>query len=56
MVGRHEALVSGEIYDENGDVCARSKGNFALLTPKLAVRMGIVNAATIKDIEKIINS
>ena len=56
VVGRHEALVSGEIYDEKGELCAKSKGNFALLSPKLATRMGIVNEATLDDIEKIIKA
>ena len=56
VMGRHGALLSGEIFDEKGELCAKSEGNYALLSPKLATRMGIVNEATLGDIEKIINA
>ena len=56
VVGKHEALVHGFVYNEKGELCAKSTGNFALLTPKLATRMGIVDKASIMEIEKIINA
>ena len=54
--GRHEAIVSGELCNEKGEVFARSTGNYALLSPKLAIRMGIVDQETLGDIQDIINA
>lgn len=56
IIGRHEVLVEGVVYDSTGDICAKSNGNFALLTPKIAKRMGIVDEDALKGIEKIINT
>lgn len=54
--GRHEALVEGFVYNQKGELCARSKGHFALLSSKLATRMGIVDQDSLPGIENIINS
>ena len=56
VIGRHEALVEGEIYGPDGDICAKASGNFVLLKPKVAKRMGVVDDDGLKGIEKIISA
>lgn len=56
MVGRNEALVEGIIFDTKKNICARARGNFVLLKPKVALRLGIVDERGVKGIEKIIDS
>ena len=54
MVGRNEVLVKGAIYDANKNLCAEATGNFALLNPRVAKRLGIVDDEGLKGIEKMI--
>ena len=56
VLGRHETLVEGEIYGPDGDICARGTGNFVMLTPKVAKRMGVVDDDGLKGIENIITT
>ena len=42
-----EALMEGVIRNEAGQVCARSRGNFVLLKPKIAQKLGIMNPTTL---------
>ncbi|MBU4317980.1 MAG: PaaI family thioesterase [Proteobacteria bacterium] len=55
-LGRHEAMVEGFVFNQKGELCAKSKGTFALLSAKLATRMGIVDQDTLAGIENIINA
>ncbi|MFZ5572027.1 MAG: PaaI family thioesterase [Thermodesulfobacteriota bacterium] len=41
---RREVHIEGAIHDGSQTLCARSEGTFALLTPKMAVRMGVMTA------------
>ncbi len=54
-MGRHEALVEGEVCDADGEICAKASGTFVLLNPKMAKRMGIVDDDGLKGIENILN-
>jgi uncharacterized protein (TIGR00369 family) len=54
IIGRNEVLVKGEIYDSNENLCAEATGNFALLKPQVAKRLGIVDDDGLKGIEKMI--
>ena len=56
VIGMHEELVGGEIYDPVGEICARATGNFVLLKPNVAKRMGIVDEDGLRGIEKIISA
>ena len=56
LIGRHETLVEGEIYDGKHHICAKATGNFVLLKPKVAKRMGIIDDDGLKGIESIIRS
>jgi len=40
--GKRNARLEGVIMRENGEVCARAKGDFKTLSPRLAIRMGIM--------------
>jgi uncharacterized protein (TIGR00369 family) len=54
IIGRHEVLVKGAIYDSNENLCVEATGNFALLNPQVAKRLGIVDEDGLKGIEKMI--
>lgn len=51
-----EAIMGGFIYNSKGDLCTRSTGNFALLKPKIAKRLGVVDEAVLKDLESLMNA
>jgi uncharacterized protein (TIGR00369 family) len=40
--GKRNVEIEGIITRDNGEVCARSRGNFTILSSKLAVRLGII--------------
>jgi len=44
QVGRNEAIIEGLLYDHKRETCARSRGSFALLTARMAIRLGIMSA------------
>jgi len=50
------ASMQGLLYNQKGDICTRSTGNFALLKPKIAQRLGVVDEAVLKDLEPIMNN
>ena len=50
-----EAIMEGSIYNHKGDLCTRSTGNFALLKPKIAIRLGVVDETALKDLEPVMN-
>jgi len=41
--GKRNAEIEGLITRNNTEVCARSRGDFTTLSPKLAIRLGIMN-------------
>ncbi len=41
--GRNQAVIDGIIYNRKGEPSARSRGTFALLTPRMAVRLGVMS-------------
>jgi len=47
-----EAIVSAVLYNHHDQVCAKSTGHFALLTPKMMRRLKIMEESTIRDFEK----
>ena len=46
---RKEALLQGDLYNQDKVLCARASGSFALLKPKVAEKLGIVAAEEIKQ-------
>ena len=46
-----EAIMEGVIFSESEAVCARSAGTFALLKPKVALKLGIVDE---KELEQML--
>lgn len=54
--GEREAKIGAELFDEqNGRLCTRSQGVFALFSSKMMRRLGIIDAATIDDFERHFN-
>jgi uncharacterized protein (TIGR00369 family) len=51
---QHEASMEGSIYDAKGALCARSNGNFAVFSPRIAHRMGIMDKPSIEWFETVI--
>ncbi len=47
--GKREVLLDGSLVNEKGEICARSQGSFTLLSPRLAVRLGVMSAEGIKE-------
>jgi len=49
------AETEGAIYNEDGELCAKASGTFALIKPKVAKRMEIMDSASLAWFEKVIN-
>jgi uncharacterized protein (TIGR00369 family) len=47
--GKRTALVEGFLFNQQDELCAKSKGDFTVLSPKLAKRIGIVTDDHIKE-------
>ena len=47
--GKRAALVEGFLFNQQDELCAKSKGDFTVLSTKLAKRIGIVDDDHIKD-------
>jgi len=48
---KREASMEGFIYNSEGELCAKSTGKIALLTPDIAKRLGIMDDKEIKGFE-----
>ncbi len=46
--GKHDVVMEGILYNDNGDACARSTANFAVFSPKVAKRLGIADDDSLK--------
>ena len=46
---KREAMIEGAIYNHDGQLCAKSIGTFALLSPAVAKRMRIMSDKNIKN-------
>lgn len=53
VVGKHDAVLEGTLFDSSGIICARSTANFSIFSPKVAKRLGIANDASLKFFEEI---
>ena len=47
-----EAVLAAEIINDSGKPCARATGTFALLTPKVARRLGVIEESIIRNFER----
>ena len=55
IINEKEAMMLGYIYDENERLCAKSTGTFALITPKIARRMGLMSQEAIDNFRHIVD-
>ncbi|MBW1768757.1 MAG: PaaI family thioesterase [Deltaproteobacteria bacterium] len=51
-----EAVMQGRIYNKEGVLCAKSKGIYVLLKPKVAKKLNMMSAEAIKDFEPILKA
>jgi len=47
--GKRNAEIEGVITNGSGEICAKSKADFTMLSPKLAIRLGLVTAEQMQD-------
>ncbi len=47
--GKRNAEIEGVITNSTGEICAKSKADFTMLSPKLAIRLGLVTAEQMRD-------
>jgi len=47
--GKRNAEIDGVITNAAGEICASSKADFTMLSPKLAIRLGLVTADQMKE-------
>ena len=47
--GGRNALVEGFLYNDKNVLCAKAKGKFTVLSPKLAMRLGMMTDEQLKD-------
>ncbi|MFO7687033.1 MAG: PaaI family thioesterase [Desulfobacterales bacterium] len=50
IINEREAIMEGLLYGPEGDVCAEARGTFALLKPKVARKLGIVDDQALRDL------
>ncbi len=50
------AVMEGLVYDEAGDLCARSSGTFALFTSEAIKKFGILDSGLLESFEEIFRS
>ena len=54
-IGKHEALLEGRLYNEEGTLCARAKANFVIFSPAVAKRLGVAREEHLQWFEEIYN-
>ena len=47
--GKRNAQIEAVITNSSGEICAQSKADFTMLSPKLAIRLGLVTAKQMQD-------
>lgn len=53
--GKRDAMLEGLIYNSDGNVCARSTGNFKVFSPAVAKRLKIADEQSLEWFESIMN-
>lgn len=53
--GKHEALLEGRLYNQEGTLCARSRATFVIFSPAVAKRLGIARKEHLEWFEEIYN-
>ncbi len=53
--GKHEALLEGRLFNQEGTLCARSRATFVIFSPAVAKRLGIARKEHLEWFEEIYN-
>jgi uncharacterized protein (TIGR00369 family) len=51
--GKHDAVMEGLLYNDQGVICAKSTANFAIFSPNVANRFGIADDASLRFFENV---
>ena len=46
--GKREAIIEATLHNHKGDLCAKSRATFTLISPKLAQRLDVMNETHVK--------
>lgn len=52
LISEREAVLNAQLFNAAEKVCAKATGSFALLTPKVARRLGVLDEAIIEKFEQ----
>ena len=52
---QHDALLEGTIYNAKEEICAKSTGQFAVFSPAIAKRLGIMDGPSIEWFETVMS-
>ena len=55
-ISEREALMQGFIYNDVGVLCAKSRGAYVLLEPKVVKKLNIMSAEALRDFEPILRA
>ncbi len=55
-VSEREAVMEAHLFNPSREVCARAKGVFALFSPKLSKKLGVLDEEALKDLEPLIGT
>jgi uncharacterized protein (TIGR00369 family) len=53
IVTEREARMEAALFDEDGVLCARATGTLALFVPEVAVKLGLIEASDMADLEEL---
>ena len=53
VIGKHDAVMEGILYNDKGATCARSTAKFSIFSPKVAKRFGIADDTSLKFFEDV---
>jgi len=51
---QHDVLLEGAIYNAEGELCAKSKGDFAVFSTRVAQRLGIMDGPSLEWFNNVI--
>lgn len=51
-----EAEMEGRLFDSEGNLCSRARGTFALFTPELALRRGVLDRDSWEELKHLIET
>jgi acyl-CoA thioesterase FadM len=54
QISEREAVMEAKLLNPAGEICSRSRAVFALISPELSLKMGILDETGLKNFEPLI--